>query len=184
MLNDFFKFGRALWEAGLIHLSSGNISERKGTVIYITRTGSFLSMLTAQDVLTVNLNDALRDKNASSETPVHRALYQALPDIGAVVHAHPPYATALSFDMDEIKTIDSDSLYIPAIPVLKDCPYGEGTTCVAAHFPSVLGSHKVALIRGHGVFAVGDTIAQCAARLTMMENQCRLIFFRRVLERR
>lgn len=184
MLNDFFKYGRALWEAGLIHLSSGNISERKGTAIAITRTGSFLSMLTAQDILTVNVNDETRDKGASSETPVHRALYQALPDIGAVVHAHPPYATALSFDMDEIRTIDSDSLYIPLVPVLKDCPYGEGTTCVAAHFPQVLGSHKVALIRGHGAFAVGDSIAQCAARMTMMENQCRLVYFRRMLEKR
>jgi L-fuculose-phosphate aldolase len=171
MLNDFFKYGRALWEAGLIHLSSGNISERKGAAIYVTRTGSFLSMLTAQDVLTVNLADDRRDKDASSETPVHRALYQALPDVGAVVHAHPPYATALSFDMDEIRTIDSDSLYIPLIPVLKDCPYGEGTSCVAAHFPALLGSRKVALIRGHGAFAVGDSIAQAAARLTMMENR-------------
>jgi L-fuculose-phosphate aldolase len=160
------------------------MSVRKGSAIYVTRTGSHLSMLTAQDILTVNLNDTLRDQRASSETPVHRALYQALPSVGAVVHAHPPYATALSFDTDEIVTIDSDSLYIPRIPVLKDCPYGEGTTCVAAHFPETLGKHAVALIRGHGAFAVGDSLAQCTARLTMMENQCRLIYFRRVLERK
>jgi L-fuculose-phosphate aldolase len=184
MLSDFFTYGRVLWEAGLIHLTSGNLSERRGTAIYVTRTGSHLSRLTAPDILTVNLDDDRRDRNASSETPVHRALYLALPDIGAVAHAHPPYATALSFDMDEVRTVDSDSLYIPVIPVLKDCPYGEGTACVAAHFPGLLGKHKVALIRGHGAFAVGDSLAQCVARLTMMENQCRLVFFRRLLDRR
>lgn len=184
MLSDFFKYGRVVWEAGLIHLTSGNMSMRRGAAIHITRTGSPLSMLTSQDIVTVNLDDAVRDKGASSETPVHRALYQALPHVRSVVHVHPPYATALSFDMDEIATIDSDSLYIPRIPVLKDCPYGEGTTCVAAHFPETLGQRTVALIRGHGAFAVGDSLAQCVGRLTMMENQCRLIFFRRLLERR
>jgi L-fuculose-phosphate aldolase len=184
VLNDFFKYGRVLWEAGQIHVTSGNMSLRKGSVFYVTRTGSSLAMLESTDVVTVNVADAQRDRNASSETPVHRALYEALPDVRAVVHSHPPYATALSFDMDEIRTIDSDSLYIPVVPVLKDCPYGEGTTCVAAHFPQVLGDHKVALIRGHGAFAVGDSLAQCVARLTMMENQCRLVYFRRLLERK
>jgi len=184
VFSDFFTYGRVLWEAGHLHVTSGNMSVKKGSVIYVTRTGSSLAMLTARDIVPVNLDNDLRDKNASSETPVHRAIYRALPGIGAVVHSHPPYATALSFDMDEVRTIDSDSLFIPVIPVLKDCPYAEGSACVASGFPRTLDSHKVALVRGHGAFAVGDSLAQCAARLTMMENQCRLVFFRRLLERR
>lgn len=182
MYNEFVKFGRMLWEAGLIHLTSGNISVRKGSVIYITRTGALLGSLSASDIISVNLENNLRDKNASSETPVHRALYLANPKAGAVVHAHPPYATALSWDYTVIKPIDSDSLYIPEIPVLIDCPYGEGSTCVAEHFPKILNSHYVALIRGHGAFAVGKNLEQATARISMMENQCRLLFFRRLLE--
>lgn len=170
-----------LWEAGLIHLTSGNLSVRKGEVIYITRTGSLLGLLSATDIISVNLENNLRDANASSETPVHRAVYLSNPKVNAVVHAHPPYATALSWDSTVIKPIDSDSLYIPEIPVLSECPYGEGSVCVAEHFPKILSSHPVALIRGHGAFAVGSTLEQATARISMMENQCRLLFFRRLL---
>ncbi|HOW27365.1 MAG TPA: class II aldolase/adducin family protein [Elusimicrobiota bacterium] len=183
MWSDFFKFGRMLWEAGQIHYTSGNMSVRKGDVLCVTRTGSSLADLTSMDIVTVNLKDSLRDKGASSETPVHRALYKALPDIRAVVHSHPPYATALSFDMDEIVPADSDSLFIPSIPVLTECPFAEGSTCVADRFPALLKQHRVAVIRGHGAFAVGDSLRQCIATLTMMENQCRLVYLRRTLKR-
>lgn len=183
MYSDFVKFGQMLWEAGLIHLTSGNMSLRKGSVIYITRTGSLLGRLSASDIITVNLENNRRDKNASSETPVHRSIYLANPEVQSVVHAHPPHATALSWDHDVIKPTDSDSLYIPEIPVLTDCPYGEGSVCIAEHFPKLLGDHKVALIRGHGAFSVGKDLEQAAARISMMENQCRLLFFRRLLEK-
>ena len=183
MYIDFEKFGRMLWSAGLIHVTSGNMSVRKGSVVYITRTGSLLGDLSASDIVTVNLENNLRDPGASSETPVHKAIYQANSQVHAIVHAHPPYATALSWDYTLIKPIDSDSLYIPEIPVLTECPYGEGSICVAEHFPKILGKHSVALIRGHGAFSVGMNLEQATARISMMENQCRLLFFRRLLEK-
>lgn len=184
MHKDFVKFGQMLWEAGLIHLTSGNMSLRKGDVFYVTRTGSLLGRLTASDIVTVNVANAARDKNASSETPVHRAIYKSNPLAQAVVHAHPPHATAISWDYEVIRTIDSDSLYIPEIPVLTDCAYGEGSQRVAAQFPKLLSGHKVALIRGHGAFSVGKNLEEATARISMMENQCRLIFLRRLLERK
>lgn len=183
MYSDFAKYGRMLWDAGLIHMTSGNMSLRKGSVLYVTRTGSLLGSLSSTDIVTVNLENTLRDKGASSETPVHRAIYLANPDIRSVVHAHPPHATTLSWDHTLIKPIDSDSLYIPEIPVLTDCPYGEGSACIADHFPKILGRHKVAMIRGHGAFSVGKDLMEAASRISMMENQCRLLFFRKLLEK-
>ena len=183
MYNDFIQFGKMLWDAGLIHLTSGNISLRKGSVIYVTRTGSLLGALTANDIVTVNLENTLRDKGASSETPVHRAIYLANPEIQSVVHAHPPHATALSLDYHTIKPIDSDSLYIPEVPVLTNCPYGEGSKCVAAEFPILFKNHHVSIIGGHGAFSVGKDIREATARLSMMENQCRLLFMRRILDK-
>jgi L-fuculose-phosphate aldolase len=99
------------------------------------------------------------------------------------VHAHPPHATTLSWDHEVIRTNDSDSLYIPEIPVLTDCPYGEGSACIAEHFPQTLGKHKLAMIRGHGAFAVGDSLREATSRISMMENQCRLLFFRQLLKK-
>ena len=182
--NEFVKYGKMLWDHQLIHLTSGNMSLRKGSVVYVTRTGSLLGSLSATDIVSVNVDDTIRDKGASSETPVHRAIYRANPDIQSVVHAHPPYATALSWDYTTIKPIDSDSLYIPEVPVLTDCPYGEGSVCIAEHFPDILSKHHVAMIRGHGAFSVGKDLREATARISMMENQCRLLFFRRLLEKK
>lgn len=178
---EFKKYGRMLWEAGLIHMTSGNMSVRKGSVLYVTRTGSLLGDLSSSDIVPVNLENTARDKGASSETPVHRAIYLANPQVQSVVHAHPPHATALSWDHDVIRPGDSDSLYIPEIPVLIDCPYGEGSACIAEHFPKTLGRHHVAMIRGHGAFAVGQDLRQATSRISMMENQCRLLYMRRLL---
>jgi L-fuculose-phosphate aldolase len=181
--SDFEKYGRMLWEHRLIHMTSGNMSLRKGSVIYVTRTGSLLGSLSSSDIVSVNLDNPNRDKGASSETPVHRAIYIANPGVGSVVHAHPPYATALSWDTTAIQPVDSDSLYIPEIPVLAECPYGEGSACIAEHFPKILASHHVAMIRGHGAFSVGKDLREATARISMMENQCRLLFFRGLLEK-
>ena len=181
--SEFQKFGKMIWDHQLIHLTSGNMSLRKGGTLYVTRTGSLLGSLSSSDIVSVNVENTIRDKGASSETPVHRAIYLANPSVQSVVHAHPPYATALSWDFETIKPIDSDSLYIPEIPVLTDCPYGEGSVCIAEQFPALLGKHSVAMIRGHGAFSVGKDLREATARISMMENQCRLLFFRRLLEK-
>ena len=94
-------------------------------------------------------------------------------------------------------------------PVLADCAFGEGSACVAAKLPALMkgplphvhpvdawtnaeeaaspdapGSPAmVGLVRGHGAFAVGETLFQCVGRLTMMENQCRLLYMRKLLEK-
>jgi L-fuculose-phosphate aldolase len=178
---EFAKLGRLLWEAGLIHLTSGNMSVRRGGTLLITRTGASLADLAESDLVEVDAAGPARDRGASSETPVHRALYLWNPGAGAVVHAHPPYATTLSFDAEEIAPEDSDRLIIPRIPVLTECGHEEGSACAAAKLPARMGGMPVGMIRGHGAFAVGANLYECVARLTMMENQCRLLFLRRTL---
>lgn len=182
--SEFIKFGKMLFESGLLHLSSGNISVRKGSKIYITRTGSILGALSKKDLVTVNLKDSQKDKGASTETPIHRAIYLNNPDIQAVFHAHPIYATTLSFDMELIKPIDNDSIVIPEIPVLIDTQYRESSPLVAKKLPLYFRKHVVAMVRGHGAFAVGKNIQEAAVRISMMENQCRIIYLRQLLEKK
>lgn len=183
MLRDFKKFGRALWEAGLIHWTSGNMSLRRGDTIHITRTGSSLADLSARDLVRIGMAEGPRDAKASSETPVHRAIYRAFPKARAVVHAHPPHATVLSLDATVITPRDSDSLYISRIPVLTDCGFAEGSACVASRLPRLMKDSPVVVVRGHGIFVMGDSLEHCLGRITMAENQCRLLFLERLLKR-
>lgn len=183
MLRDFKKFGRALWEAGLIHWTSGNMSLRRGDAIHITRTGSSLADLSTGDLVRIGMAEGPRDAKASSETPVHRAIYRAFPKAKAVVHAHPPYATVLSLNTSEIIPRDSDSLYISRIPVLTDSGFAEGSACVASRLPGLMNESPVAVVRGHGIFVMGESLEQCIGRITMAENQCRLLYLEQLLKR-
>ena len=82
--------------------TAGNISVRSDNET-LTITGSGLSKgeLRTHDVVTVTLTGepVSGERQPSAETAIHAAIYRAT-DAQAVVHIHPPYATALAYDSD------------------------------------------------------------------------------------
>jgi ribulose-5-phosphate 4-epimerase/fuculose-1-phosphate aldolase len=68
--------------------------------------------MTEKDVVAINLKDSKKDKLASVEAKVHRAVYLNNPDIKAVAHAHALYATILSLKNDSIKPVDQKGSFI------------------------------------------------------------------------
>lgn len=95
-LSEFQTVGRTLFRAGLITGSSGNLSIRLDSHLLITRHGSGLNALTQSDLIETGIdkNDA-QTPLASSELPVHRAIYKVT-KARAIVHSHAPHAVALS----------------------------------------------------------------------------------------
>jgi L-fuculose-phosphate aldolase len=176
MHREFIKAGRVLWEAGHIHYTAGNLSIRRGKSLWVTRTGAPLGFLAKNDIVRVDLHSTRRDRGASSETPVHRAIYRSLGAVGAVAHSHAPYATLVARTRSLIRPRGSDRLFLPAIPVLAGVRFEEGSAVVARRLPALLRRWPVAVVRGHGAFAVGKDLDQCIARLTMAEDQCRYLF--------
>ena len=118
---EFNKIGRKLFIRGLNNSHSGNISVRQNNEIHITRTGSMLDDLTVDDIVEVSLfPDKRKDKKASMEFLVHRAIYLANNHMGAIVHAHAPYAIVLAYNRDEIIPYEQEgAFYLKKIPVLK-----------------------------------------------------------------
>jgi L-ribulose-5-phosphate 4-epimerase len=89
----------AIDRAGLVTLSFGNVSgvDRDAGVLVIKPSGAPYATLRPDDLVVVALEDgrvAEGDLRPSVDTPTHRALYQAFPDVGGVVHTHSPYASA------------------------------------------------------------------------------------------
>lgn len=88
---------RRLWEAGLIAGADGNVSVRLDPDrLLVTPSGMLKRDIAAADLVEVDLaGRGLRgSRRASSELDLHLRVYRARPDCGAVVHAHPPTATA------------------------------------------------------------------------------------------
>jgi len=89
----------AIDRAGLVTLSFGNVSgvDRAAGVLVIKPSGAPYATLRPDDLVVVSLADGRvveGDQRPSVDTPTHRVLYQAFPEIGGVVHTHSPYASA------------------------------------------------------------------------------------------
>jgi L-fuculose-phosphate aldolase len=156
----FRDIGRDLFLRGLVSSHAGNLSVRTGGAIWITRTGAMLGRITRDDVIEVDpVGPDPIDSLASSELTVHRAIYDAI-GTGAVVHAHPPYATLLSMLQDELTPIDSEGYYVLGrVHVVNIGTIGTAGLPESARAVSeTLKEQRIVLLKGHGSFARGDTL--------------------------
>ncbi|MFC1501416.1 class II aldolase/adducin family protein [Elusimicrobiota bacterium] len=183
MFKDFKKYGKLLFDQGLNNSHSGNISKKIGSSIQIKKHGAQLWDLGVKDIANVNLKDDKKDKSASIELKVHRAIYLSNPNIGAIVHAHTPYAVVLSLKQESLNPIDSESqYYLSEIPVFC-CADTIGSDDVARGIPELFKKSKVVMVRGHGAFAVGKSIEEAAMLISVFESACRIIFLNKLIEK-
>lgn len=98
------------WERGLLSGFNGNISVRNQGSCCITRSGAAKGDLLPQDVvmLDVDTGIVLAGEKPSSELPMHLAIYQAMPEVNALVHTHPRHLLAL-----ELRVSTDDFLRLP-----------------------------------------------------------------------
>ena len=96
---EMIRVGRKLWERQYVDGNGGNISVRLGTK-YVLCTPTLLSKgdLEPADICLSDLegNILAGDRSRTSELLLHLEIYKANPKARAVVHCHPPYATAFA----------------------------------------------------------------------------------------
>ena len=160
LVEDFARVGRILFEGGLNNSHSGNMSVRIGDRVVITRRGSMLGELGAEDLVDVGLaSDDSGIALASTEVKVHRAVYEATSHL-AIVHSHPRSATALSLGMDSIVPVDDEGrYYFKRVPVL-DVKRSIGSAELEKDLPELLKDFPVVMVKGHGAFAVGGSLEE------------------------
>lgn len=176
MYKEFAKIGAFLFQAGIISSHGGNLSVRVGDRILITRRGSMLGDLGKNDIVETGIykNDS-GIALASTEIGVHRAIYQNTSAL-AIVHAHPPHAVVLSLSKDEIIPIDSEGSYtLHKIPVIST-ETTIGSQEVAEKMPTVLKSYKIAMLRGHGSFAIGHVLEEAYQWTSTLEECCKMLY--------
>ena len=88
---------RAMQPAGLNRSTAGNVSVRSGDGFYITPTGMTYDSLHEDDIPRMALDGShVGSRKPSSEWRLHRDLYASRPEVGAVLHAHSPFAVSLA----------------------------------------------------------------------------------------
>ena len=181
ILSQFQVVGRDLFARGLVSSHSGNMSIRLGERLLITHRNSRLSCLEEQDLVETGISRNDRSTPlASTELAVHRSIYREVP-VQAIVHAHPPYAVALSFTESEIIPCDLEGrLLLSSVPVLgREIMVRPGE--FATEITEALKVYKAVVVRGHGSFAVGQLLEEAYHYTTALEESCRLLYLLKTL---
>jgi L-fuculose-phosphate aldolase len=163
---------RILATEGYADLTLGHVSARGSDGrVYIKRKGVALDEVEPDDVVAFSLADpaSVFARDMHLEAVLHQAVYEARSDVGAVVHGHPPYATALGATDAPLELLTHDAvLFADGVPAFDGSPElildAEQGRAVAA----ALGAHRALLLRNHGVLVTGKDVpwaTLCAATL-------------------
>ena len=177
---EIASFMERCYRKGLTTSTGGNISARCGDIMLITPSGKDKASLSADDIAEVRLSDGANlspDKKLSIESGMHRAVYLACPDAGAVVHCHPLYSCLFSASDEEIDTtLIAESWYL--LDRVAKVPYAlMGTEELAVRVAGYAEKGcRAMLLENHGAVAVGRTILEAFDRLECMEQAAELSY--------
>lgn len=163
---------RMLEHAGLIDFS-GHISARdpeEGYWIHPINTPR--NEVKGDDILHVSLDGELLEGKSKppSERFIHGEIYRLRPDVGSIAHLHPAMTTLLSIIKHPyIPVIQHGAIFADGVPVLDDSRH-VNTRERGERLAQVLGSHRAAIIRGHGAVVVGKSVVDCFMAAVYMED--------------
>ena len=169
--------GRRLWQRGLVGATEGNLSLRLSSrQILCTPTGSSLGNLKPADLVIIDNHGKPVDAGMpSSEIKLHVRILAKRPDCQAVVHAHPPTATAFALAGEDIP----DNLMPEAAFVLGSVatmPFAmPGTNEVPDAIEPLLEDHKTFLMSHHGAVVMGKSLEDAFNRMETLERIANVI---------
>lgn len=164
--------GRALYRQGMMAGPSGNLSARLDAErLLISPSGQAKGRLRPADMLIIDLEGRLLQGagRPSSETAMHLAIYRSLPGVRAVVHAHPPKATALAAAHRPIPvdTLPEALFALGAIPLVGYHP--ATTPALGEAVAAALADGDGALLLNHGAVTVGRSVEAAAGKMEILE---------------
>jgi L-fuculose-phosphate aldolase len=163
---------RSLASDGLVSGTSGNVSARAGDRVAITPTGAVLALLTPEEVAVVDMSGSLVDGplEPTSEIELHLGVYGRY-EAGAVVHTHPPTATALSCVVDEVPCVHYEMLRLGGpVPVARYETFG--TPQLAETVIDALEGRTAVLMANHGALTYAADPAAAADLTRLLEWAC------------
>ncbi|MGA8730855.1 MAG: class II aldolase/adducin family protein [Terracidiphilus sp.] len=176
MRAEIINVGRKLWERQFVDGNAGNISVRLGAhYVLCTPTMICKRDMEPADICLSDLEGKILagDRPRTSELLMHLEIYKANPRARAVVHCHPPYATAfgLSGSVPPVGLISEYEFYIgPAAIARYETP---GTQAFAETVLPFVLDHNTILLPNHGVVCWSDTVNHAEWLVEVLENYCK-----------
>lgn len=176
--------GERLWRQGLVAHTDGNLSVRLDDEwVLITPSGVNKGRMRPYQLLRITLADGQVDGHGkpSVETPMHLAIYRRYRHIGAIVHAHPPYATAfaaagLSLTEPVFPEMVLRFGEVPLVPYITP-----GTDELAEAVVTALQGRSAVLLQNHGALTVAATMEEACGLMEALEWTAKVLWLAKAL---
>ncbi len=176
---EICQIGRRLYEKNYVAANDGNISVRLGDGRFLcTPTLVSKGFMKPADIALVDGegNQLGGGKPRTSEILLHLEIYHELPEIGAVVHAHPPHATAFA-----VAGMELPNCILPEVEIfIGQVPLAEYDTPGSKDFAQTILPHlrnqaNTILLANHGAVACDKTLEQAYFHLETLDQYCRIL---------
>lgn len=171
---DLVEYGKKLLSLGLVQGTWGNLSVRlDGRRMLVTPSGLDYMVLGPADMVEVDIKTLAWEgsKNRpTSEKRIHAGIYEARPDVGAVIHTHSEFCSVFAAAHMPLQITDP-LLIAQAGEFIKCAGYGiSGSKKLAARVIEALGDRSGCLMANHGMVAVGRDLAGALSACEAMEK--------------
>jgi L-fuculose-phosphate aldolase len=181
---EIIRAGRKLWERHYVDGNGGNISARLAPG-YVLCTPTLVSKadLQPEDISLVDLDNCqiCGDRAQTSEIRLHLEIYKAVPQAQAVIHCHPPYATAhaIADIIPQGNLLPEQEVFIGPVAL---APYETpGTTEFAQTVLPWVRRHNTILLSHHGIVCWADTVTHAEWYAEVIDTYCKTILIARQL---
>ena len=175
---EICEVGHRLYDHGFVAANDGNISVKfNDNEFYCTPTGVSKGSLTPDMIIKIDAqgNKLEGELNPSSEIKMHLRVFRERPDVNAVVHAHPPVATAFT-----VAGIPLDRYILPeAVLTIGDvptCAYGTPSTMeIPDSLMPYIQEHDAFMLKNHGALTVGNTLTRAFFTMEEVEFNAKIM---------
>lgn len=176
---EIVKICQRLYHNGWLAACDGNVSLRlsDGDVL-ITPSARPKAFISAEEMAKVKLDGTVVFGKPSSETKMHLEIYRNAPKARAVVHSHPPTATAWTIAYPDLSELpcNSCSELILALGSVPFVPYARpGTQAMGDNLRSFLPDRRVLVLRNHGALSWGEDLEEAYFGTERLEHAAKLL---------
>jgi len=179
--------GRRMYDTGMIAATDGNVSVRLGDGKILTTPTMVCKGRMTDDMMVVVDQEGRKlrrdERNPSSELPMHLTIYRLRPDIQAVVHAHPPFATGFA-----VANVPLDKPLLSEVILTLGCipltAYGTPSTSeVSDSLVPYIPHHDALLLANHGAVSYGPDLDTAYARMETLEHFAKITLIAKLVGR-